>query len=525
MSGLAMQQVRIAYGSRAAVNDVSLAVSPGEVVALVGESGSGKSSLALAALGLLPPEATVTGTVSVGGRDLSALSPRELDRVRGRGIALVFQDPAAALNPRLRIGAQVAETIRVHDRISRRAADARAAEILARVGLPAAIVPATRYPHQLSGGQRQRVAIAVAIAAGPALLVADEPTSALDVTTQAQILALLRRLVAEDGMGLLLVSHDLAVVAEIADRILVMKDGAVVEEGRATALLARPASPYGRRLVASARAAVPARSPAAGPPLLEVRGISRRHGTATVLDDVSFTVGRGETVGLVGESGAGKTTLLRTVLALEAPQAGEVRLAGQSVTRSRGRALRRLRRDMQAVFQDPGRSLDPRHRVGRIVAEPLHLLDPRPGRDDRRDRVERVLREVGLEPADADLFPHQFSGGQRQRIALARALVVAPALVVLDEALSALDMSVRAEMLALLAELSVRRGLSYLFVSHDIALMRQVADRLVVLRDGRVLEQGPTADLMTAPQSRYTADLIAATPDLDAILRRRAGGT
>ena len=521
MSLLSIEGLTVAYGGQPAVHGLTLTVAPGEIVALVGESGSGKSTVALATMGLLPGSATIEGAVTVAGQELGGFAPRDLDRLRGRTVSMIFQEPLTALNPAMRIGAQVAEAIRLHARVSRGEAAVRAAEVLARVGLPTEVAPPSRYPHELSGGQRQRVAIAIAIAAGPSLLIADEPTTALDVTTQAHVLTLLRRLVAEDGMGLLLVSHDLAVVADMADRIFVMKDGELVEQGASGSLLASPREAYTRTLVASARHAPTRSAPREGAPLLEVRGITRRHGALVAVDDASFTVGRGETVGLVGESGSGKTTLLRTILALDPPQAGDVLLGGESIVRARGALLRRLRRDVQAVFQDPGGSLDPRWRVERIVAEPLHLLDERVDASERRRRVEQALEQVGLASGDADRFPHQFSGGQRQRIAIARGLIVEPALVVLDEAVSALDVSVRAGILDLLADLSGRLGLSYLFVSHDLAMMRHVADRLVVLREGRIVEQGRTADILARPAHAYTAELLAATPDLDAALARR----
>lgn len=533
MSLLAIDGLSVSYRDASpAVRNASLTVEAGEIVALVGESGSGKSTVALAALGLLPRSATVAGTIVLSGLALTGLPPRDLDRLRGGTVSMIFQEPMTALNPQMRIGAQVAEAIRLHARVSRREAASRAATVLERVGLPPEIAPPGRYPHQLSGGQRQRVAIAIAIAARPALLIADEPTTALDVTTQAHVMALLRRLVAEDGMGLLLVSHDLAVVAEVADRVVVMKDGAIVEQGAPHDILLHPQAAYTAKLMERSRHAPVRPSPPPGPPLLEVQDILRtypggRSGLRALpdriaVDGASFTVGRGETVGLVGESGSGKTTLLRTILALDAPQRGDVRLGGQSITEARGPALRRLRRDVQAVFQDPAGSFDPRYRVERIVAEPLHLLNERIVPDERRHRVERVLAQVGLAGTDADRFPHQFSGGQRQRIALARALIVEPALVVLDEAVSALDVSVRADILDLLADLSRRLGIAYLFVSHDLAMMRHVADRLVVLKDGRIVEQGPTADILAAPAHPYTAALLAATPDLDRALAGRA---
>jgi peptide/nickel transport system ATP-binding protein len=531
MTALALRDLTVVYDGRPAVRHVSLAVDAGDVVALVGESGSGKSTVALAAIGLLPANAAVTGEVRIGTSLLAALSEAERDRLRGGEIAMIFQEPMTALNPIMTIGAQVAETVRIHSDLSRRDARRRAEQVLARVELPRDY--ARRYPHQLSGGQRQRAAIAVAIAAGPKLLIADEPTTALDVTTQAQILALLRRLVQEDAMALLLVSHDLAVVAQTADRVIVMKEGETVEEGPPAILLGNPENDYTKRLIAASRH-VPARPDPpgnAGPPLLEVRGLIRdhagrrnwlgRHDRHRAVDDVSFTMARGETVGIIGESGAGKTSLLRVILALERPQSGDVLLGGSSILGARGAALRRLRRDIQVVFQDPVSSFDPRQRVEQIVAEPLHLLDIPPDNTERRAKVKAALEQVGLSATDADRYPHQFSGGQRQRIAIARALIIEPALVVLDEAVSALDVSLRADILDLLASLSTRRGLSYLFVSHDLSVMRHFADRLIVMKEGRIVEQGHTADILAAPASAYTVALLDATPDLDRTLAQR----
>ncbi len=530
MSLLEIERLSVAYAGVAVVRDVTITVGAGEIVALVGESGSGKSTVALSAIDLLAPSADRGGRVLVEGRDLATLSLRERDRLRGARIAMISQEPATALNPRMRIGAQVAEASRLHG-MSRRDAGRRAAEMLARVGLPADAVSPRRFPHQLSGGQRQRVAIAMAFAAAPALLVADEPTTALDVTTQAQVLALLRRLVAEDDMGLLLISHDLAVVADLATRIVVMKDGAIVEEGTSANILSSPQTDYTKTLIERS-SHVPTRAPHAGPapagspPLLEVRNLTRIHRgrgqDRLTVDAASFVVRRGETVGLIGESGSGKTTLLRAILGLDAVQGGAVLLDGVNISTARGAALLRLRRKVQAVFQDPAASLDPRWTIERVVAEPLHLLEMAVDRRERRYRVERMLEQVGLRATDADRYPHQFSGGQRQRIAIARALVIEPALVILDEAVSALDVSIRADILDLLADLSSRLGVAYLFVSHDLALMRRIADRLIVIRNGRIIEQGPTGEVIAAPAQPYTAELLAATPDLDRILSERS---
>jgi peptide/nickel transport system ATP-binding protein len=524
MNVLTIEGLTIAYAGKTVVRDVSITVAPGEVVALVGESGSGKSTVALAAIDLLSNAAEQQGRVSLNGVDICGLPSRERDRLRGARISMISQEPATALDPRMRIGTQVAESLRLHG-TSRREASRRAADMLARVGMPATLVSPRRYPHQLSGGQRQRVAIAMAIAAGPALLIADEPTTALDVTTQAQVLALLRRLVREDDMGLLLISHDLAVVADLADRIVVMKDGVIVEQDTPAVILATPREHYTRTLIERSRHA-PARDLADGKEeLLVVRNLTRIHpgSERSSVETASFEVRRGETVGLVGESGSGKTTLLRAVLGLDPLQGGTVSLRGVDVSSVRGGAMRALRRQVQAVFQDPAASLDPRWTVRRIVAEPLALLDTSIDRHERRRRVGQMLDQVGLAAGDADRYPHQFSGGQRQRIAIARALVIEPALVVLDEAVSALDVSIRADILDLLAGLSRRLGVAYLFVSHDLSLMRRVADRLIVLRDGRIVEQGPTGQVMTAPTDPYTAALLAATPDIELALAGRSG--
>ncbi|WCT75201.1 ABC transporter ATP-binding protein [Sphingomonas naphthae] len=518
MTLLAFDRVSVRYDGRIALDALSFAIAPGEIVGLIGESGSGKSTAALAAIDLLPDRAAQAGTVH---------------RAADAPFGMIFQEPMSALNPLMTIGAQVAEAVRARAPTGRRAARAEAARLLDRVGLPTDRVPPARYPHQLSGGQRQRVGIAIALAGNPRLLIADEPTTALDATTQARIVALLVELSRERGMALLLVSHDLALVGEVSDRIVVLKDGALVEQGAAADVLGHPTMAYTRALIGSATDMPPRSAPRASSavPLLEVRGVGRRYparptgwrraAPVTALDDVGFQVMPGETVGVVGESGSGKSTLLRLVLGLDRPDTGDILLGGQPIAGARGAALRRARRTVQAVFQDPGGSLDPRQTVETIVAEPLHLLDTRPTPADRSARVGAALAQVGLDPAAADRHPHQFSGGQRQRIAIARALILGSPLVVLDEAVSALDMSVRAEILGLLCRLSDERGIAFLFVSHDLGAMRAIADRLVVMEGGRIVEQGPAADILGAPAHPYTRALIAATPDLGRVIARR----
>lgn len=516
----------VAIGGHPVLDGVSLDLAPGTITGLVGESGSGKSMTALAVMGLLPRRAQASGRVTLDGRSLLDLPERAMCRIRGRRIGMIFQEPMTALNPLMRIGDQVAEVLRLHKGLGRAAALAQARERLDRVGLSAPRFPLALYPHELSGGQRQRVAIAMAIALRPGLLIADEPTTALDVTTQARILALLRSLARQEGMALLLITHDLAVVAGMADRIAVMKSGRIVESGPTGAVFRQRRHPYTRQLFAASRHK-PARSPRpAAAPLLEVRDALREYrltgGSLRALDGVSLTVGRGESVGLVGESGCGKSTLARAVLGLDPLQGGRIRLDGLDVAAG-SRMPPGLRARMGAVFQDPFGSFDPRWRVDRLLAEPFHLT-ARPA--DWRDRVGAALAEVGLGPGDARRFIHEFSGGQRQRLALARALIIRPALIVLDEAVSALDVRVRAQVLDLLARLQADHGLSYLFISHDLSVVRGIADRVLVMQAGRIVEEGPPEQVIGAPRHDHTRSLVAAMPEIPAEWRQgRPGGS
>ncbi len=536
MQGLEIHDLSVAIGGTRLLKSVSLSVAPGEILGLVGESGSGKSMTALAVLGLLPHRARMTGTVTLDGAVISNASDAVLRRVRGSQIGIVFQEPMTALNPLMTIGDQVAETIRIHGRGGRAEARAAARSLLDRVGLPADRFPLDRYPHELSGGQRQRVAIAIAIALTPRLLIADEATTALDVTTQAQILVLLKQLVQEDGIGLILITHDLAVVAETADRVAVMKDGEVVEVAAASRIAGGMQHDYSRRLLTAATH-VPDRRPRVqtdAPAVLSVEGVVREYPGAPRLfgkrpalravDDVSFSIQPGESVGLVGESGCGKSTLLRTILALDAPQAGRVLVGGEDIGRARGADLLALRRRIQMVFQDPSGSFDPRWRVHQVVAENFNLSRDRPDPVAARRRVDAMLEQVGLTPADGDKFPHEFSGGQRQRIAIARALITEPSIIALDEAVSALDVSIRTQILDLLAELSERLSLAYLFVTHDLSVVRAVTDRLLVMQSGVIVESGATAAVFASPAHDYTRRLLAATPDLHRNIAALAAG-
>ncbi|MGC1494866.1 MAG: dipeptide ABC transporter ATP-binding protein [Sulfitobacter sp.] len=507
------------------LNDITLSVGEGEIVAITGESGSGKSMTALAVMQLLPKGITSTGKIVLGDHDLTGLSESALCKIRGNDIGMVFQEPMTALNPVHTIGQQVTETIRIHDRsASRQEAKDRAVETLTRVGLPQDQFPLSRFPHELSGGQRQRVVIAMAIALRPRLLIADEPTTALDVTTQGQILDLLKKLAQEDGMGLLMITHDLAVVADMADRIVVMRAGEIVEQGDTHRLLKDMQHPYTRMLFAASSHHVTLPTTDAQRPLLEVNNVIRDYpmprtklfGAPTffrAVNNVSFTIRRGERLGLVGESGCGKSTLTRALLGLEQIQSGRITVDGQPVFTDKKPNLA-VRRKLQVVFQDPFGSFNPRHRVERLITEPFHLLPDPPKGSARTRAIDEALIAVGLTPKDASKYIHEFSGGQRQRIAIARALIIRPELILFDEAVSALDVSVRAQILDLLADLCVSYNLTYLFISHDLSVVRTITDRVLVMKSGEIVEQGETSSVFENPQHPYTQALISAAPVL-----------
>ena len=524
---LSIDALNVSIGGAKIIKNLSLAVGAGEILGLVGASGSGKSMTALAIMRLLPAHATLTGTVRLHGEALSDKNETELQNIRGRDIGMVFQEPMTALNPLMPIGDQVAETVRLHRPVSIAEARRAARETLDLVGLRGEQGALDRLPYELSGGQRQRVAIAMAVVLEPPLLIADEPTTALDLGSQAQVLRLLQEFARTRNMGLILVTHDLAVVAEVTDRVAVMHEGEIVEEGATRQLLRHLQHPYGKALLAAANLQPKrgARGGESSAVVLQVRDIVREyprrrrslwHPAAPLraVDGVSLSVHAGETVGLVGESGSGKSSLLRVILALERPQTGEVRLLGEKFSTAAGADLRRLRRSIQIVFQDPFGSFDPQWPVERLIAEPFFLLDSPPPAAERRRRVAVVLEQVGLSASDGRRYPHEFSGGQRQRIAIARALVTEPSVIAFDEAVSALDVLVRAQILGLMAELAGRLRLAYLFVSHDLNVVRSIADRVYVMQLGRIVEHGPTEAVFASPRHAYTEALIAATPRL-----------
>ncbi|WP_241384654.1 dipeptide ABC transporter ATP-binding protein [Rhodococcus sp. CH91] len=524
MTLLEVRDLQVAYGSPrepvVAVDGVDLTVARGEVVAVVGESGSGKSTTAHAIIGLLAGTGRVTGgSVAFDGTRLNDLSERAFERIRGARIGFVPQDPTTSLNPVIRIGDQVAEVLRIHGLADRRTARIEAVRILEEAGLDDPALRAKQYPQELSGGQRQRVLIGIALACRPDLVIADEPTSALDVTVQRRILDHLDARIAETGTAVLLITHDLGVAADRADRIVVMQGGRVVETGPAAQVLTDPQHDYTRSLIAAAPGlAEPAVRPAlrGTAPILSVSAVSKtfridRKSSLRAVREVSFDVPRGGTLALVGESGSGKSTVSRIAIRLETPTAGRVRFDGEDITGLRGSALRALRRRVQIVHQNPYASLDPKLRIRDIVAEPLEAFGIGT-RTERAAHVARLLDQVTLSAAHLDRTPAELSGGQRQRVAIARAIALNPDLLVLDEPVSALDVSVQAQILDLLTSLQTELGLSYLFISHDLAVVRQISDTVAVMCAGRVVEYGSTARIFDNPQHEYTHTLLDAIP-------------
>ncbi len=521
MTLLSVSDLRVSFrvpgGEVRALAGARLTVRRGETVAVVGRSGSGKTTLARAVTGLLPASARVAGSVRFNGRELLGLGERSMRALRGREISLVPQDPTAALNPVVPVGVQVAEVLRVHGLAGRRDVRRLAVALLETAGLPDAEARYRQYPHELSGGMRQRVLIAAALAGGPALIVADEPTSALDPTVRARVLDHLAALTESSGTALVLITHDLGIAAERAAHVVVLADGVTVEEGPPEHVLASPAHPQTRQLVADAPSLNPTRlrpAPPEAEPLVEVVGLTKVFAGArfragrrvTAVADVSFTVARGETLAVVGESGAGKSTVARLLVRLTDPTAGRIRFDGQDVALLRGAELRRFRRRVQLVFQDPFTCLDPRYTAARLIEEPLRAFGLDPG------RVPELADLVALPEDLLDRRPGELSGGQCQRVAIARAIATGPDLLVCDEPASSLDVSVQAQVLRLLVRLQTELGLGLVFISHDLAVVRQMADRVVVLRAGRVVEHGTADQVFAEPRHPHTQALLSAVP-------------
>ncbi len=530
--------VRFAAGPTVvdAVKTISFTVAKGEIVALVGESGSGKTVSALSILRLLPyPSAShPTGAIHYGGKDLLKAPGHTMRELRGEKISIIFQEPMTSLNPLHSIEKQVGEVMKLHHGVDDATARARVIQLLRKVGLDNPERRLHAYPHQLSGGQRQRVMIAMALANEPDLLIADEPTTALDVTIQAQILELLKSLQRELGMAMLLITHDLGVVRRMADRVYVMSKGEIVEQGRTADVFERPQHPYTRHLMSAEPKGRPPQASPSSPVVLETenlkvwfpikRGLLRRTvDHVKAVDGLSLKLRAGETLGVVGESGSGKTTLGLALLRLVS-STGPIAYVGKRIDKCSWREMRPLRKEMQVVFQDPYGSLSPRLSIGQIIEEGLRIQSPGMGYDERRERVGAALTEVGLDPHAQDRYPHEFSGGQRQRIAIARAMVLEPKFVLLDEPTSALDMSVQAQIVDLLRDLQRRHDLAYLFISHDLKVVRALSNYVVVLKNGKVVEEGPADEIFKQPKADYTKALLAAAFDL-AVVNRAAMAT
>jgi peptide/nickel transport system ATP-binding protein len=535
---LSVRGLTISFGSTTVVDDLSFRIEGGRTLALVGESGSGKSVTSLAIMRLLPERiARVGGSIMLGDQDLLTLDEPQMRRVRGGTISMIFQEPMTSLNPVQRIGDQIGEAIRIHRGLKGTALREAVLEMLRKVRIPDPEQRIDNYPHTFSGGMRQRVVIAMALACNPALIVADEPTTALDVTVQAQTLALLKELQRETGTAVLFITHDMGVVAEMADDVLVLRRGRDIEHGTVHEVFSSPRDPYTRSLIEAVPSLVGTLAEGAVPPspvpaialsfrgeapILEVRDLSVRFpvrsgwlgrltGEIRAVEDVSFAIGPGETLGLVGESGSGKSTIGKSIIDLAPRHAGTITVAGRTVDYDDARSLAALRRDVQMIFQDPYGSLDSRQTIGSAIMEPMHVHGIASGKEARL-RTESLLERVGLEPSRASSLPHEFSGGQRQRICIARALAMSPKLIIADEAVSALDVAIKAQVIDLMIDLQKEFGLSYLFISHDMAAIERICDRVAVMYSGEIVEIGRREDVIGRPAHAYTQRLLAAIP-------------
>lgn len=537
MTLLSMKGVRLSLEGTTILNDLALSVPAGKIVGLVGESGSGKSMTALSILQLLPEKACLSGSVMFDGQELMSLNDTSLQKIRGNRIGMIFQEPMTALNPLQTIGHQIQEVFRIHMKLPRSEMERRTRMILERVGLSPGRDFALRFPHGLSGGQRQRAMIAMALALRPKLVIADEPTTALDVTTQEQILRLLKMLVVHEKASLLLVTHDLGVVASMADSIAVMRQGKIIEHRQTKDFFTKPTHYHSQSLIKAYLLPVKA-NPVAGHKvrrtntddiLLEAAEVSRCYRGETralfgfgqkiqAVSQVSFKIRAGESIGLVGESGCGKSTLSRMLLGLDYPSSGSILFKGKNIRSFSSQEMTDFRRQVQIVFQDPAGSFNPRLKCGYSVAEPLRLMKGQISKADWDARILQSFIEVGLHAEDAEKYPHEFSGGQRQRLSIARALIVRPALIVLDEPVSALDGTIRAQIMELLIYLRERRGLAYLFISHDLSVVRSITEKVMVMRKGQIIEEGFTEEVLVHPKKSYTRELVSASPNLEKIM-------
>lgn len=527
MDVLSLSHLSLYAGTRPLLRDLSFTIAPGEIFALVGESGSGKSLTALGIMRLLPPAITLgSGDIQLHGTSLFELREAQMQAVRGRKISMIFQEPMTALNPVMRVGEQVAEVIRLHLGLDAEAARHKVIALFDEVGIPDPDQRYGWYPHQLSGGQKQRIMIAIALACDPELLIADEPTTALDVTTQAQILALLRNLQRSRALAILFITHDMGVVYDIADRVAVLQAGRMVEQAPVADFFAAPQHEYTKKLMHDALPQPGFKTEPPSDALLEVRDLKvhfpikkgllkRTVGHVRAVDGVSFTIPKGETLALVGESGSGKSTIGQAILRLIDATEGTIRFDGDEITRLSERAMKPLRKKVQVIFQDPFSALNPRMTIGACIREGMQSLGV--GAQDRTSldaRVDRLLEQVGLLPEHKTRYPHEFSGGQRQRIVIARALAVEPALIICDEPTSALDVSIRAQVLDLLESLQQRHGLSYLFITHDLSIISRIAHRVAVMEQGKIVETGPVEAVLHTPQHPYTRQLLGSAPKL-----------
>ena len=524
MTLLSVKNLSVKIDNKAILKNISFDIKRGEIFALLGESGSGKSMTAAAITKLLPDHSKMNGRILLENSDITNYSDNEMCHIRGSQISMIFQEPMTALNPLKTIGNQISETLRVHKYINRTMADEAAMRGLTRVGLNTNIISPDRFPHELSGGQRQRVMIAMAVALEPKLVIADEPTTALDVKTQSEILKLLQDLVREDRIALLLITHDLAIISKISQRVAIMKDGAILDKGLTSTLFKKPSHPYTRQLLLAATTKARARPLTSKKILMHISALSKTYRrqiqtgnenkrNRPTLQNISFSVYHGECLGIVGESGCGKSTLARSIMGLEAVDTGDINLDGSPVT-FKSKTNLQVRAKMQIVFQDPFSSFDPRHPIKRIISEPFNLLKKKPLDEHKRILLKTAIIDVGLKETDLEKYPHQFSGGQRQRIAIARAIIIKPKVIILDEALSALDATLRNNMIVLLQKLSLDYNLSYIFISHDITLVKAITNRVLIMKDGKIVESGDTNQVIKYPKCRYTKLLINSTPSI-----------